>query len=234
MPWSGGAAGCGMGLPRWSRHLCDRAPGATAHAGSCKGTLRTLLASTQASGSAGRAQPACHRSQANGVGGLCSEPPFPLRTHTLDPAGASRPRAPARPPRPSPPSLDAALPAVPLLRLHSAAVKAEPPVRCCGRASCPGPWDGLAVRGDRVAQRFPLRLAKQGARAWSGSGRRGGGIALQFWCTGKMRTYCMCSPRTSRAQGDSQAPASVPHQNRAWEDADPQQISHPGGQRGPA
>lgn len=138
------------------------------------------------------------------------------------------------PPRPSPPSLDAALPAVPLLRLHSAAVKAEPPVRCCGRASCPGPWDGLAVRGDRVAQRFPLRLTKQGAQAWSGSGRRGGGIALQFWCTGRMRTYCMCSPRTSRAQGDSQAPASVPHQNRAWEDADPQQISHPGGQRGPA
>lgn len=62
--------------------FCQRAPGATAHGGSCTGTLRTLLASTQARGSAGRAQPACHCSQANGVGGLCSEPPFLLHTHT--------------------------------------------------------------------------------------------------------------------------------------------------------
>lgn len=180
----------------------------------------------------GRSLPVTARKPMGWVGSAASPPSRSARTRWTQPEHPDH--GLPLPPRPSPPSLDAALPAVPLLRLHSAAVKAEPPVRCCGRASCPGPWDGLAVRGDRVAQRFPLRLTKQGAQAWSGSGRRGGGIALQFWCTGRMRTYCMCSPRTSRAQGDSQAPASVPHQNRAWEDADPQQISHPGGQRGPA
>lgn len=104
MPWSGGATSRGTEPPCSSQHLCEQVPGATAHAGSCKGTLRTLLTSTQESGSAGREQPARHRSQANGVGGLCSEPPFPRHTHTLYPARASGQRAPA-PPTIHPPSL---------------------------------------------------------------------------------------------------------------------------------
>lgn len=180
MPWSGGAASCGMGPPRWSRHLCDRAPGATAHAGSCKGTLRTLLASTQASDSAGRAQPACHRSQANGVGGLCSEPPFLLRTHTLDPAGASRPRAPAPPPAIPPVSRCCSPCHPPFCGSRPAAVKAEPPARCCGRAACPSPARGMEElsEGTELLRGFPSGWQNRGHKL--GQDQAQGEVGLLF------------------------------------------------------
>lgn len=101
--------------PGLSRHLCERATSARSHGTGrqCEGTLRTLLlAATRA----GREQPARHRSQANGLGGLCSEPPSPRHTRPLCPEPASgepgcprcppalRPRGePAAPLRPVPP-----------------------------------------------------------------------------------------------------------------------------------
>lgn len=118
-------------------------------------------------------------------------------------AGLSRsiPTAGSRSPPAIPPSLDAVLPVIPLCGSGPAAVKAEPSAQRCGHAACPGPARGMEElsEGTELLRGFPSGWQNRGTR--SGSGTREGGGVLQFWCTRRMRTHCMCSPYTSRAGG---------------------------------
>lgn len=85
-----GATRRGTGPPRLSQHLCERATSAQSY-----GTRRLMqrhfahIARSHTGERAGREQPARHRSQANGLGGLCSEPPFPHHARSLYPDPAS-------------------------------------------------------------------------------------------------------------------------------------------------
>lgn len=68
---------------------------------------------------------------------------------------------------------------------------------CC--LSRPGPWDGGAVRGDRVAQRFPLWLAKQGAH---GQDQAQGKVGLPF----SSGVPIACVPLTHPGPGGQPSP----------------------------
>jgi len=103
VPWSGRATRHGTGPPRSSQRLCERVRGATARAGERKGTLRTLLASTQASG-LGREGAACPSPLASQWGGWALQrAPLPAPHAGLSPSirtAGSRSRCPpsSRPP----------------------------------------------------------------------------------------------------------------------------------------
>lgn len=115
MPWSGGGhlaqdrATSVVPAPLRASYLCpELAANAKALCAHCS------QPHGQAGGRAGREQPARHRSQANGLGGLCSEPPFPHHTRLTVPRAGSWTRAPAPrcPPAPRPRE-DPTLPAAP-------------------------------------------------------------------------------------------------------------------------
>lgn len=150
-------------------------------------------------------------------------------------AGLSRsiPTAGSRSPPAIPPSLDAVLPVIPLCGSGPAAVKAEPSAQRCGHAACPGPARGMEElsEGTELLRGFPSGWQNRGHTVRIRHKGRWGCPSVLVHQEDENPLHVF--PLHIQGRWDSQAPASVPRQSRAWEDADPQQFSHPSGQRGP-